>query len=217
MKLDTVPTRNDAEALVGQEVFMPEELQPERYLGHNPVVQTLFALQNAPVGAIALPGLSLVYEEPDTGVTRFDVELFLAETPSGLEGTLNYSTELFDRETVERFTENFAAFLQSGVENPDRALGDLPALAPAQLHRVLAEWNAAREPYPDPPVVQALFERLAALDPEAPAAFCGDACLSYGELNARANRLARFLRRQGVGAENLVAVCLERSFDMLAK
>ena len=192
-----------------------EEVQPERTLDHSPIVQTLFALQNAPVGAIELPGLSLEYEEPDTGVTRFDVELFLAETAGGLEGTLNYSTELFDRATMQRFAEGFTAFLQAGLENPDRLLLDLPALAPAQLHRLRVEWNAQRQPYPDPAAVHVLFERHAAQAPEAVAASFGDARLTYGELNARANRLARLLRRRGAGSEDLVAVCVERSFDML--
>jgi amino acid adenylation domain-containing protein/FkbM family methyltransferase len=192
-----------------------ETVQPDRTLGHSPVVQTLFALQNAPAGAIELPGLALEYAEPDTGVTRFDLELFLAETAAGLEGTLNYSTELFDRATMQRFAEGFTAFLEAGLENPDRSLADLPALPPAQLHRLRVEWNAANHPYPDPQAVHVLFERHVALTPEAVAARFGDARLTYGELNARANRLARLLRRRGVGSEDRVAVCVERSFDML--
>jgi amino acid adenylation domain-containing protein/FkbM family methyltransferase len=192
-----------------------EEVQPERSLDHTPLVQTLFALQNAPEGAIELPGLSLEYDEPDTGVTRFDVELFLAETAAGLEGTLNYSTEMFDRATMQRFAEGLMAFLEAGLENPDRLLADLPALPPAQLHRLRVEWNAARQPYADPLAVHVLVERHAALTPEAVAARFADARLTYGELNARANQLARLLRRRGVGSEDLVAVCVERSFDML--
>ena len=192
-----------------------EELQPDRALGHNPIVQTLFALQNAPIGAIALPGLTLEVEEPQTGVTRFDLELFLAETHDGLEGVVHYSAELFDRDTVLRFAENLEALLERAARDPDAALAEVSEIAPPQRQRVLVTWNAPRQIWPDPLLVHALFEREVALHPEAVAARFAGASLSYGELNARANQLARRLRDGGVGAEQLVAVCIERSFDML--
>jgi amino acid adenylation domain-containing protein/FkbM family methyltransferase len=192
-----------------------EELAPERRLGHNPVIQTLFALQNAPAGEAELPGLTLAYEEPETGVTRFDVELFLAETPSGLEGIANYATELFDEASVLRFLENFSALLEAVVLEPDTPLASLPALAPEQERQVRALGIGARIAYPDPPLVHALTERRAARDPSAFAVRHGSVRMTYGELNARANRLARHLRHAGAGPETLVAVCLERSCDVL--
>src|SRR6185503_9641819 len=72
-----------------------EEVRPDRTLAHNPLFQVLFALQNMPVGSIAMPGIDLSFEEPHAGLTRFDLELFLAEGPQGFEGLINYSTELF--------------------------------------------------------------------------------------------------------------------------
>ena len=192
-----------------------EALAPERRLGHNPIIQTLFALQNAPAGDASLPGLTLSYEEPDTGVTRFDVELFLAETPAGLEGTLNYSTELFERGSAARFLENFAALLEAVVLDPDAPLASLPALAPEQERQVRALGCGAPLAYPDPPLVHALVERAASRAADAPAARHGALRITYGELNDRANRLARYLRRAGAGPESLVAVCIERSIDVL--
>src|SRR5262249_25739707 len=124
-----------------------EDLSPERRLGHNPIIQTLFALQNVPLGDAELPGLTLAYEEPETGVTRFDIELLLAETPAGLEGTVNYSTELFDETTVLGFLENLGTLLEAAVQDPDAPLASLPALAPAQLRRVRTLGEGVRIPY----------------------------------------------------------------------
>ncbi len=192
-----------------------EALQPDRYLGANPVVQTLFALQNAPAGEISLPGLELSYGEPDIGVTRFDLELFLSETSAGLEGILNYSAELFDRERMRGFADGLTQLFATGIEHPDRALADLQTLPEWQRRRLLHDWNAARAPYDDPLPVHALFERHARLAPSATAALFGEDRLTYGELDSRSNRLARFLRRRGVESGDLVPVCVERSFDMI--
>ncbi|MGH9867322.1 MAG: non-ribosomal peptide synthase/polyketide synthase, partial [Candidatus Polarisedimenticolia bacterium] len=192
-----------------------EAIHPERSLDHNPLFQVLFALQNVPVGSIEMPGIGLSWEEPHAGLTRFDLELFLAEGALGLDGLINYSAELFDRETVERFVQNFIALLEAAAVAPDRPLASLPSLAPAQLETLLARWNPPRAPWPDPLVVHTLFERWAETAPDAVAARFGGISLSYGELDARANRLARRLRREGVGPEQVVAVCVERSFDML--
>ncbi|HKY33643.1 MAG TPA: amino acid adenylation domain-containing protein [Candidatus Polarisedimenticolia bacterium] len=192
-----------------------EELQPDRSLGHSPLVQVLFALQNVPVGEIELPGLTFRYEEPDSGLCRFDLELFLAESDEGLEGLLNFSAEMFDRETIERFVENWAWLLRCAAEDPGRPLDRLPAMAPPQSRRILLQWNAHREPYGDPPAVHALFERMAATRPEAPALRHGGRLLTYGELEARSNRLARLLRRRGIGSGGRAAICLQRSFGMI--
>jgi len=192
-----------------------EAVQPDRALGHNPVVQTLFAMQNAPIEEISLPGLELSYDEPETNMTRFDVELFLAEADAGLEGILIYSTELFERDRMLGFIEELARLLEVGSENPDRVLSDLQPLPEAQRHRLLHAWNAASVPYGDPLPVHALFERHARRAPHAVAALFGDEDLTYGELDAKASRLARALRGQGIGVESLVPVCIERSFDML--
>ncbi|MFN8178108.1 MAG: non-ribosomal peptide synthase/polyketide synthase [bacterium] len=215
-----------------------EELDPARHGGHQPLFQVLFALQNVPVREVALPGLDVAYEEPGTGATRFDLELFLAETErletalpgtsaagepadavpgdGALDGLINYSTELFDRGTIERFVENLTALLTAAADDPDAALADLPAMAPRWLRRVLHDWNAPREALADAVLVHEPFERMARRRPDAVAARFGDAFLTYGDLDARANRLAQRLARHGVGPEDAVAIVLERSFDLLA-
>ncbi|HEU5179227.1 MAG TPA: amino acid adenylation domain-containing protein [Candidatus Polarisedimenticolia bacterium] len=192
-----------------------EAMQPERTPGANPVVQTLFALQNAPLGEIALPGLDLSYEEPHTGVTRFEVELLLYETAAGLEGALNYSTELFDGDRMRGFADELRRLFEEGLAHPDRALADLLTLDEAQRRRLLHEWNANRVAYGDPLLAHGAFEAHARLAPDATAALFGEDRITYGQLDARANCLARYLRKRGVGCEDLVPVCVKRSFDNL--
>jgi amino acid adenylation domain-containing protein/FkbM family methyltransferase len=206
-----------------------EELDPERHRGHHPLFQVLFALQNVPVDRIELPGLQVTYDEPGTGSTRFDVELFLAETErveaalpgasvaeaGDLEGLLNYSTELFDRVTMERFLESLIAGLDAVTARPDVPLRELPALTASQRRRVLHDWNAPRALGEAGALVHDAFERQAADHPDALAARFGEETISYGELDARANRLAQRLRRHGAGAEGAVAVALERSIGLV--
>ncbi|MBK8231196.1 MAG: non-ribosomal peptide synthase/polyketide synthase [Candidatus Eisenbacteria bacterium] len=211
-----------------------EELLPERSLGHTPLFQVLFALQNVPVGAIEMPGLSLSYEEPDTGVTRFDLELFLAETESyaaarldtdlsnagELEGLLNYSAERFDRATARRFVDTLIALLEAATEDPDRPLRRLPAMAAPDLESALRTWNATEVSYGDPERVHLLFEQQAHRTPERIAvrhreSGGAERTLTYSELNRRANQLAHYLRNLGVGAEHRVAIAARRSPELL--
>ena len=204
-----------------------EAVQPDRYLGGTPIFQVLFALQNVPVDDLNIAGLELDFEEPGTGVTRFDIELFLAETEAierarrdtrragGLEGLLNYSAELFDRSTMERFFDSFCHTLDFAVAEPDRPLAEFSPLPPEQRRQVLREWNAPTIDYADPLLVHTLFEAQAAAHPEAIALHFGAESMTYGELNVRANHLARELRARGLGAKKLVAVCLDRSFDVV--
>jgi amino acid adenylation domain-containing protein/FkbM family methyltransferase len=192
-----------------------EEIQPERSLDHNPLFQVLFALQNVPIGSIEMTGIALSSEEPHAGLTRFDLELFLAECPEGLDGLINFSTELFDPPTVQRFIENMTTLLEAAVRDPDRPLAALPSLAPAQRRRVLAEWNPAPCPWSDPPIVHTLFEAHARAHPGDAAARHGEERLTYAELDDRANRLARRLRGDGVGPDDRVAILMERSLDLI--
>ncbi len=205
-----------------------EDLDPERHGGRHPLFQVLFALQNVPVDRVELPGLRLTYDEPSTGATRFDLELFLAETErletalpgagggsGALDGLLNYSTELFDRGTAERFLESFTFLVETVTARPDVPMGRLPALPPSHRRRVLRDWNAAREETPTPPPVHRPFEALAAKRPHAPALRHGSRRLSYLELDRRANGLARRLVTLGVGPESSVAIAVERSPDLV--
>ncbi|HEX8354760.1 MAG TPA: condensation domain-containing protein, partial [Pyrinomonadaceae bacterium] len=192
-----------------------EELQPERDLSRNPLFQVMFSLQNAPLEEFALPGLRVAPVEIGNDATRFDLEFHLWEGGGALSGSLIYSTELFDAATVEQLLGHFRNLLEGVVADPDTRLPDLPLLTEAERRQVLAGWNDTRGVYPRDACVHELFEAQAARTPGAVAVVSGDERVTYAELNAGANRLARRLRALGVSADTRVGVMMERSPEMV--
>ncbi|MBW8873325.1 MAG: amino acid adenylation domain-containing protein, partial [Acidobacteria bacterium] len=192
-----------------------EDLSPERDLSRPPLVQVLFSLQNAPTGSLELPELALTASDVTTGTAKFELTCTLTETERGLEGTLGYSLDLFEGATIERLAGHLTRLLTGAVEDPRRRLSELPLLSTAELGQ-LAEWNdtgmAAAPPWMG---LHELFAVQAARRPEALAVTDGERELTYGELEGRANRLARVLRRLGVRRESRVALCMERSVDLV--
>jgi len=152
----------------------------------------------------------------DVGTSKFDLMLLTVETDSGgLAGTLEYATDLFDTATAERFARHLLALLERAAAVPDRPLAEIPLLGDAERRRVVREWNATASDYPRR-AAHRLFEEQAARAPGAPAVRLDDgATLTYGELNARANRLARRLRALGIGPESRVGISLERSAELI--
>jgi natural product biosynthesis luciferase-like monooxygenase protein len=188
-----------------------EELQPERDLSRNPLFQVMFALQT-PRG-LELPGLAVSPVEVHTGTSKFDLTLTVEERPEGLAGSFEYSTDLFDAATMERMAGHFRTLLEGAVADPDAPLSRLPLLTEAE-RRLLVSWNDTAADCPHRCIHQ-LFEDRAAKAPGAVAVAAEELQLTYGELNARANRLARHLQRLGVGPDVRVGLCTERSLDMV--
>jgi len=191
-----------------------DELRPERDLASNPLFQVMFALQNVPRHADQVPNLALRRFKIETGHAKLDLFLSAEETASGLRLQAEYNTDLFEAGTIRRMLGHFKNFLEAAIADPDRAVSLLPLLDSAETHRVLVEWNSTLGEYPDLCVHQ-LFESQASFNPDAVAATYGDQSLTYGELNRDVNRLAHHLRESGVGSESLVAICLERSLQVL--
>ncbi|HEV2860060.1 MAG TPA: amino acid adenylation domain-containing protein [Pyrinomonadaceae bacterium] len=205
-----------AEAHANQDVpfeRLVEELQPERELSHSPLVQVMFAMQSA--ASLELPGLDASPADVHNGTAKFDLLLSMAEADGGLTGTLEYSTDLFDAATAERMLGHFRTLLEACAADPSRPLGALPMLTAPERRRLLVEWNDTAAPYPADTCVHELFERQAALTPDALALVFEGERLSYRELNERANRLARCLRRRGVGPDVMVGLMVERSAEMV--
>ncbi len=192
-----------------------EDLQPERDTSRQPLFQVAFVLQNAPLPALELPGLELTLLDVDTGTAKFDLTLSLSEAEDGLAASIEYSTDLFEDATIGRMLGHLRTLLEGAARDPDRRIGELPILSPAERHALLRVWNDPRVDLPAEPCLHRLFEAQAARRPGAAAASLGDDRLTYRELNERANRLARCLRRRGVGPEVLVGLCMDRSLDML--
>ncbi|WP_418120883.1 amino acid adenylation domain-containing protein [Variovorax sp. NFACC29] len=191
-------------------------LRPERSLSANPLFQVMFNHVRRDHRSLAeWPGVSvqrLDFEEEDA---QFELTLQTLELEDGsVEATLLYASELFDRETVERMAGHYLSVLQALVEQPQQAVGDVVLVGEAERAQ-LAAWSENPRCHEDAQPVHRQIESHARLKPSASALVFGDEALSYGELNARANRLAHRLIASGVGPDVLVGLCVERSVEMM--
>ena len=193
-----------------------EVVRPERSLSHSPIFQVMFAWQNAPEGALELPGLKAQPLQWAPGVTtKFDLSLFLREAGNRIVGGLEYATSLFEAGTIERYLEYFRRLLEGMVADTERPISELPLLSEVERLQLLEEWNATEAEYPREKLIHELFEEQVEKSPEAVALNYEDEQLSYAELNARANRLAHLLIAEGVGPEDVVGLTVERSLEMI--
>ncbi len=192
-----------------------EELRPQRDLSLSPLFQILFTFDLEPEIRLELPGLTLEFSEVDSGTAKFDLSLYIRQSAAGLRGYLEYDTGLFEEETAERMVGHWQTLLQAAVTEPDLKICELPLLTQAESHRLLLEWNDTHAQLPSEQSLHQLIEAQVERTSEAIALVHGDQRLSYGELNRQANRLAHYLRAQGVGPDQLVGVCLERSAEMV--
>ncbi|HKS35991.1 MAG TPA: amino acid adenylation domain-containing protein [Verrucomicrobiae bacterium] len=188
-----------------------EELQPGRDLSHSPLFQVMFALERAPFEDLRWPGLKLTPVGVDSGTAKFDLTLYMTESAEGLTARMEYNTDLFDGNTIQRMLKHFRVLLEGVVADPDKHLSDLPLLTEAERHQVLIEWNETRSELPRELTIHELFERQAAETPDAVALVFGGQQLTYRDLDGAANRLARHLQKLGVGPDALVGLCVERS------
>ncbi|WP_254886101.1 non-ribosomal peptide synthetase [Streptomyces sp. NA02950] len=211
-----------------------EDLAPARSMARHPLFQVMLALQNNAQAVLDLPGIHTEPMPAGQPAAKFDLSFALAETfhtdtdtdtstgngpgsgnrPAGLRGAIDYALDLFDAETVETLAERFVRVLDTVTADPHQHINAVEVLDPAEQERVLVEWNdTAREvPAATLPV---MFQAQAARTPDATAVVFAGIEVTYAELNARANRLARLLIDRGVGPESLVAVMLERSIDLI--
>ncbi|MBD3009883.1 non-ribosomal peptide synthetase [Streptomyces sp. 5-10] len=197
-----------------------EQLNPERSLARHPLFQVMFTVQNNRPAELALPGLRVDPYEHLGGLAKFDLFFGLVEqrtpdgAPDGLAGWIEYSTDLFDRETVQRLADRLIRVLAGAAEDPKRPIGSLDLLDPIERHRQLTIYNDTAHQL-DGALLPELFERQARALPDATAVVHGDTEMSYAELNAAANRLAHLLISRGTGPEDTVGIALPRSAELL--
>jgi amino acid adenylation domain-containing protein len=194
-----------------------QALEPKRDLSRTPLFQVMFDLQNAPLEAPRLDGLEVEPIEIESDTAKFDWTLTLVEAEDGLRGGLEYATDLFDRKTLERAMRRFERLLCGIVEDPDRPLSQVTLLEEEE-RLLLAQWaEGEKRPEEPRPVTSVLtwIEEQAISRPEALAVRLGDRSLTYGDVDRRANQLAHRLRALGVGTETRVALCLERSVELV--
>jgi amino acid adenylation domain-containing protein len=192
-----------------------EELQLPRSLSHSPLFQVLFVLQNAPRAPLELAGLTHTALEIDSGMAKFDLSLFVVETPHGLKAVMEYNTDLFEAETIQRMLGHYQVLLEGIVADPEQRLSELPLLTAAERQQLLVEWNRTEAHYPHDECIHQLIETQVERTPEAVAVVCGEDQLTYRELNARANQVAHYLKKRGVGPDRRVGLCVERSLQMV--
>jgi non-ribosomal peptide synthetase component F len=139
----------------------------------------------------------------------------MSETGEGLRGSLQYSTDLFDDATIARMVGHLQTLLEGIVANPEQRISHLPILTDTEKRQLLIEWNVTQRDYPKDKCIQELFEEQVERSPDGVAVIFEDQQLTYGELNRRANQLARYLRKHEVGPEILVGICMERSLEIV--
>ena len=191
------------------------DLDIDRDLSRNPLVQAMFTFQNVPVPLLELTGLTVKQLEVDTGKALFDLTLNLTHTNDCLSGFIEYNTDLFDAATISRMAGNFQTLLQSISVDLDQRIAELPILTEAERHQLLVEWNDTTVEYPSDKCVHQLFEEQVERTPEAIALIFEERELTYRELNERANQLAHYLRGLGVEPETLVGLYLDRSPELI--
>ncbi|WP_454907644.1 amino acid adenylation domain-containing protein [Variovorax gossypii] len=197
-----------------------ELLRPGRSRANLPLFQVMLGFQNSSRLSFSLPGLSITPQPVAIDTAKFDLSFILGEQrgtdglPGGIAGGIQYSTDLFERGTVEAIAARLVRLLEEACEAPDAALGSLPILGAEEERRLLAEWSGPTLVLPQRSLA-AMVEAHAVKQPGAPAVVLDDAIVGYAELNARANRLAHLLRGRGIKAGDVVATVLPRSLDLV--
>ncbi|MEU6603403.1 non-ribosomal peptide synthetase, partial [Streptomyces flaveolus] len=197
-----------------------EVLNPQRTVAHHPLFQVLLVLQNTPRARFDLPGLSLSSRQHIEGVSRFDLSVSLAErhdaegAPAGLDGVMEYATDLFDKSSVESLAARWQRLLEQALADPDRTIGALEILTADERRALLDETNDGGPVAPWAPMAEGV-EAQAARHPDAVAVVDGTESLTYRQLNSRANRLARMMTGRGVRPDTVVAMALPRSADAI--
>ncbi|KEK23981.1 amino acid adenylation domain-containing protein [Bacillus gaemokensis] len=197
-----------------------EVLNPVRSRNSHPLFQIMLAFQNTPEATLDMPNLETSLEIKSVGSSKFDMTIELSEhstsegEPNGLHGLLEFSTDLFKRDTAQKLASRLIRLLEDAVENPDQSIGRLEILETEERQTVLEKWNGGFQIGPEMTLPE-LFEKQVRTTPDAIAVVFEDATLSYEELNKRANKLARLLIAKGVGPEQMVALAMPRSLDMV--
>ncbi|MEU0876949.1 condensation domain-containing protein, partial [Nocardia brasiliensis] len=203
-----------------------EVLNPPRSTAHHPLFQVGLSFQNIARTALELPGLAVEGLDADLAVSQFDLHLIVGDSydesgvPAGMGGFFTYATDLFDAATVQGFAERLTRILAAVVADATTPVGDIELLDAAERDDVLARWNATEQQVDEAATLASLLDASVAADPRAVALVTdlpggGREKVTYGELDARVNRLARYLISLGVGPESRVALALRRSVDLI--
>jgi amino acid adenylation domain-containing protein/non-ribosomal peptide synthase protein (TIGR01720 family) len=191
------------------------ELALERNLSYSPLFQIIFEMNNTPQDTRELPGLRIEKMWTEYGVAKVDLTLSMFDSPTALSGTVQFSTDLFDSSTIERLMRHYVTLLGRMAGDAGQRLSELELLTEGERREVVGEWNQTGEDYGEAVCLQELFEEQAERTPEEAAVVWEGKGMSYGELEKRSNQLGHYLRKQGVGPEARVGLCVGRSPEMV--
>ena len=196
--------------------MLVDSIQPERDMSHSPLFQVMMVLQNAPRDQIDLTSdLRMVGLDIHDRIARFDLTLSFTEDISGISASLEYNTDLFNRESIERMVTHFLKILEEITNNPGQLISEISLLTEAEEVTILRTWNDTFEKRSLEAPVHALFEDQVQERPDSLAILFEDMEITYFELNQKANQLGHYLRSLGVGPEKLVGISLNRSMEMI--
>ncbi|MEO7585214.1 MAG: amino acid adenylation domain-containing protein, partial [Ferruginibacter sp.] len=193
-----------------------EVVVKERDMSRSPLFQVLFVLQNLPDSpTLKLPDLTLTAEVLENNTSKYDISFYLTETPNGLQGSVEYCTDIYREQTILRMVGHYRELLGSIVKAPEQKIGLLPMLSPTEEQQLLQSFNDTQVAYPSNKSIIHLFEEQSIKTPDDIAVVFEAQQMSYGALNSRANQFAHYLRSIGVKEETLVPICIERSVEMM--
>lgn len=191
-----------------------EALRPKRTLGHHPLFQVMFGLQNAPGGEPSFPGLTLAQEEEINTFSKFDLLALFEEKNGTVQGAVHYATDLFDRSTVASWIDSYEQILRGLIEGAP-SVDAIRMLSFEQARATVYAFNSTLVDHPGGKLIHQLFEEQVKRSPHLVAVMHDGKSLTYEQLNVSANRLARFIRTQGIGADEPVGICVGRTPEMV--
>jgi amino acid adenylation domain-containing protein len=193
------------------------KVRPERNLSYSPLFQVMINWRDRDqqLSFIGMDGLAVESLMAETRTSKFDLTLMLTDDEDAIWLEMEYSTALFDDARIERMVAHYQTLLEAVAADPERRLAELPLLTEGERRQIVVEWNQTHEDFPANQLVHHLFEEQVRVTPDATAVVFDGKSLTYEQLNRRANQLARRLEKLGVGPDEVVAVCLERSFDLI--
>ena len=194
--------------------LMASELEPERDTRFSPFTQVMFSLIDVPTPGSNPDGITTEIQFDRNGA-QFDLTMTVTDLPFEKSISIEYNTDLFEAETIQRMMAHYFNLLQGIIAEPSKSIARLPMLQETELHQLLVEWNHTQREFPENTCIHELIEAQAQASPDRAALLFEDQTLTYAELNKKANQLAHFLLKKGVQRGDLVGIHLPRSLDMV--
>jgi amino acid adenylation domain-containing protein len=195
--------------------YLVETLNPNRNLSYEPLFQVMFALHNMPTETLELPNVTFSPVLEVANTSKFDLTFYLHEMPEGLAGSVEYNTDLFKQDTIVRLIHLYQKILTAIIKKPDYIIDDIPLLDGKDRQTILVDWNNTDIDYPDHQSLGELFTARANQSPDAVAVVYKQQQLTYRQLDNASNQLAQSLITRGIKPGDKVAICVERSLDLI--